>query len=487
MPAAHDIYVEQLCGLDYGTPLYYPEPDSRPNGGPIEIGDVGYVQKGLFTRLFNVTRSGDDPRQRYGVPKGFQPLTMGDIRTVDAALEPGPLKSEIVFSVDAGVGASGILQFLLPLDTSFHFKCTSDRGAVLFQETEMKRELVVQGLYPDEYMKKHCDAWLAFARENRIRLSFGELLLVTECSKTGAWASAVYANSAKEFGMSFSVGGSFSPYTPGVFTRGGVRHFGSILKRRSANRLTAGDPQPAKDHTVFFRAARLGTRDLYRKSLISILMHVIRNKISRKTLESQQLIVEPRNTDPHQEASSSSAPISQHEGSADKITLSDLPDFHPSIALLAMELENTDTECVVIHDDAWCHPSPEASRVIEDYRQFHFEDYKTLMALALDRQSSSSNYNSDSKPLLPAKKIPSGSHREKLNNIAKMNNWRVEWERQYTGSVDAVEWTSTVYIEEMACGTGRARDKGSADELAAKQAVEHQESLRKNIPRIGNR
>ncbi|KAG6811079.1 hypothetical protein H0H92_009107 [Tricholoma furcatifolium] len=229
---------------------------------------------------------------------------MGHIRTVDAALEPGPLTGKTIFGVVTDVGVSGTA---FPLDTTFRFKCTSDRGALFFQETQMKRELVVQDLYPDEYMKKHCDAWLAFARENRIRLSFGELLLVTECSKTGAWASAVYSDGSEEFSISFSVGSTFSPYTPRVLATAEFQ--GSTLNRRSAQRLTAGGPQPAKDHAVFFRAARLGKRDLYRKSLISVFMHVIRKKTSRKTLES---------------TSSFSAPISQYDGE-DKITLSDLP------------------------------------------------------------------------------------------------------------------------------------------------------------------
>jgi hypothetical protein len=47
MPAAHDIYAEQLDTLQRGHALYYPEPCQ----GTVEIGDVGYTKDGAFFRL----------------------------------------------------------------------------------------------------------------------------------------------------------------------------------------------------------------------------------------------------------------------------------------------------------------------------------------------------------------------------------------------------------------------------------------------------
>lgn len=105
MPAAYDIYSDQLRELRRGQPLYYPEPSAEE--GPVEIGDVGYTRQGAFCRLFNVARSGDDSAQTLGVPTGFQPLEMGRILTYDAALEPGPLHSKTIFRVHADVGTAG--------------------------------------------------------------------------------------------------------------------------------------------------------------------------------------------------------------------------------------------------------------------------------------------------------------------------------------------------------------------------------------------
>jgi hypothetical protein len=105
MPAAHDIYSDQLRELRRGHALYYPEPS--PDEGPVEIGDVGYTRQGAFCRLFNVSRSADDPAQILGVPEGYQPLSMGRIRNFEAALEPGPLHSKTIFTVNANVGSPG--------------------------------------------------------------------------------------------------------------------------------------------------------------------------------------------------------------------------------------------------------------------------------------------------------------------------------------------------------------------------------------------
>ena len=105
MPAAYDIYSEQLRELYRGHALYHPEPS--PDEGPVEIGDVGYTKQGTFCRLFNASRAADDPVQLYGVPEGFQPLVVGRVRTADAELEPGPLHSKTIFQVNCDIGSSG--------------------------------------------------------------------------------------------------------------------------------------------------------------------------------------------------------------------------------------------------------------------------------------------------------------------------------------------------------------------------------------------
>ena len=71
MAAAWDIYAEQLISLGYGHPQWFPEP--CPDAGEIRIGDVGYLRKGRFFRIFNAMLSANDPiNTRNGVPQSFE-------------------------------------------------------------------------------------------------------------------------------------------------------------------------------------------------------------------------------------------------------------------------------------------------------------------------------------------------------------------------------------------------------------------------------
>ncbi|KAF9461572.1 hypothetical protein BDZ94DRAFT_1138614, partial [Collybia nuda] len=177
--AAHDIYVDQLRDLRRGLPLYHPEPRAE---GPVEIGDVGYIKDGAFRRVFNVSKTASDPVQRFGVPDDFVQFDLG------------------------ATGARAPSYEILPAEASFHFNCSSKRGAILILEKQMDRTEAIQYRHLEAYIMQNCHSWHAFARDLGFRIGFGDLMFVTECSKAAVWSSAVYSNSTTEFGLSFSVG-----------------------------------------------------------------------------------------------------------------------------------------------------------------------------------------------------------------------------------------------------------------------------------------
>ncbi|KAG6907761.1 hypothetical protein DXG01_007515 [Tephrocybe rancida] len=384
MPAAHDIYAEQLSELRRGFPLYYPEPAS--DDGPMQIGDVRFLRQGAFHRLFNVSRSREDPAQRFGVPEGFERLDLGVIRSYDAALEPGPLHSKTVFTLNANVGAPGVV---LPMDASFRFQCTSKRGAILMQETQMNREEAVQTQLFEDYLQRHCQSWYDCARENHIPLGFGQIMLVTECSKTAAWSSAVYSNSVQEFGVSFSVGNAFVPCAANVSASASMERTGPIERRRSAQRPspTPDSPQPQNNHTAFFKALHLGTRQAYIRSLISLFMKIRNSKtvgLPDKFPEAPTSDLSMADSRPYAPSPSSPSFNEYLIGIAGK---PELPDFHPVSPLLARMMENTDVQCAIIHDNEWCSPVTGASQIIEEYVRFHFDDCDDLMHLSLEPET----------------------------------------------------------------------------------------------------
>lgn len=57
-PTTEVVYSQQLLKAGHGLPLWHPETD--PLSGEILIGDVGFVTKGKFVRMFNVTASAED-------------------------------------------------------------------------------------------------------------------------------------------------------------------------------------------------------------------------------------------------------------------------------------------------------------------------------------------------------------------------------------------------------------------------------------------
>jgi hypothetical protein len=69
-----DIFREQLAikyPLD-GHALWEPRP--RYPDKPVQVGDVGFIRKGKFCRLFNALLLENDPSHEFGVPEYHEPL-----------------------------------------------------------------------------------------------------------------------------------------------------------------------------------------------------------------------------------------------------------------------------------------------------------------------------------------------------------------------------------------------------------------------------
>ena len=99
MGRAATVYAEQLGVLQYGHPLWCPEPITGANKTEreVHIGDVGHIDvDGTFLPLFNITSDVTHPLNRGGVPSGFAPLQLdydASIKVSPGFLIPGPLCS----------------------------------------------------------------------------------------------------------------------------------------------------------------------------------------------------------------------------------------------------------------------------------------------------------------------------------------------------------------------------------------------------------
>ena len=72
--ADYDIFRERLAIKypSYGHALWEPSP--RNPDRPVRVGDVGFIRRGKFYRLFNALLSADDPTNVLGVPECHEPL-----------------------------------------------------------------------------------------------------------------------------------------------------------------------------------------------------------------------------------------------------------------------------------------------------------------------------------------------------------------------------------------------------------------------------
>ena len=79
MPADHSyiVYRDQLTSLSQGLALWDPNPPKDIYNN-VSIGDVGYLDKGTFIRMFNVMLPWNDPSNRtLGQPEFYESLDLG--------------------------------------------------------------------------------------------------------------------------------------------------------------------------------------------------------------------------------------------------------------------------------------------------------------------------------------------------------------------------------------------------------------------------
>ncbi|EED78985.1 predicted protein [Postia placenta Mad-698-R] len=219
MTSAQAVYFEQLSKLKYGYPLWDPEPQ---NGSvELQIGDVGIVFHGVFSRIFNAMRPEGDPLNVDGVPEGYLPLDLGRNppkmeRLND--LPPGPLCSHTITHIHASAEVSaGVAGHGASLD--FRFRCSDKQGAILITKEAIDRNFLLPNNRIVQYIRRHYKSWYQFAIQDRgYAIGIDDIMFVSGWAKTADWAVAAFTqggNSAElsfdgNFGKPASISASFS-------------------------------------------------------------------------------------------------------------------------------------------------------------------------------------------------------------------------------------------------------------------------------------
>ncbi|KAI0266125.1 hypothetical protein BC834DRAFT_969641 [Gloeopeniophorella convolvens] len=219
--ACYDVYRDQLAGLFHGHALWEPNPAGLYDH--VRVGDVGYVSQGHFLRMFNVLLPADDPGQSYGVPEGFEPLSMGPFGNIrHLALFHGDYCSNTVSSREHGIGAQ-IQVAPQGGGANASFKCKKNKGAVLSLPFNASREDAIRTKAFETYIRRHCDSWLAHAIVNDLGVDkLEDIILVTGCDRTNSWAMAAVMNAMHD--VDISLGAQAAGGIGGVNFRWGVSH-----------------------------------------------------------------------------------------------------------------------------------------------------------------------------------------------------------------------------------------------------------------------
>ncbi|KAM5541093.1 hypothetical protein V8D89_005226 [Ganoderma adspersum] len=178
--AAWTIYAKQLYPQGYGYPLWQPDPD--PKASPVDIADVGWLDKGGFFQLFNSRMKLEDAsRQVHArVPEGFVPFDPPDlfVSGPHPSLVAPPLcsetieTSEVSGSAQVESGSSGVVS----AGASFSFKCTANHGAFLMYSPEAYATDIKNEQYIINYIQEHFTHWMEFSQKLGLGLRDKDIL-----------------------------------------------------------------------------------------------------------------------------------------------------------------------------------------------------------------------------------------------------------------------------------------------------------------------
>ncbi|KIP05409.1 hypothetical protein PHLGIDRAFT_152182 [Phlebiopsis gigantea 11061_1 CR5-6] len=257
--SASHLYAEQLVRNGHGMPLWYPEPHEAT--GEVQIGDVGFIDNGVFFRLFNAMKSSTADINSNGVPQGFEPLppTGYTVHKTDNYLQEGPICTTSVSyqRIQAGVQAE-LSPVPLSLSTTYTFKRSSDKGAIAFMRKPATLERVVKSLHFVKYMLANYASWHAFARRTRgLYLSPEDIVLVYGHVKTSEWSlTAFNEHASTSSAIKFCVSAAGRLGAEFTFENGSTVHRSPEQRHSPLSPFHAESP-PRRDQCMFIRYYKL--------------------------------------------------------------------------------------------------------------------------------------------------------------------------------------------------------------------------------------
>ncbi|KAF7345423.1 Tkl tkl-ccin protein kinase [Mycena venus] len=386
-----ELYGRLLFPKKQGYPLFHPQPfDDLPEPARktgTEIGDVGLItQDGAFDPIFNILRGGDDPSNRFGVPRAFEQVLLGpkDIATHAQCHLPGSDISNTTISkrrLDFEAGTES--NVFLPVGAGAVVEVSTNSkqtGLLLLPDGASRWDLRPQQLFRD-YALKHAENWYTFVNGNLRRMAGnGDLYLVTGVTKSTSWGVAAVENHSSEGKLSLKlkaaqIGNGSATYTWEWESAGSSVNAGP--------RRRAGEEEWRDNQTVFLRGFKVTVRSmsLRRAAKVRAITQSKWSEMQSKgtfiPFSSQSQSSAPGTSLPsfqpqsseHNQNSLSPGPSSTRrsiESTSDDDTPS-LSCYHPSALINDYLLDSViDATVAVTHDDQWASVMTEQDSEVPD-------------------------------------------------------------------------------------------------------------------------
>ncbi|KAI6027975.1 hypothetical protein BKA83DRAFT_4236949 [Pisolithus microcarpus] len=162
-------------------------PDHYRDSG-LQIGDVGVIDRdGQFDVLFNIFKRKDNLLHHLrGVPKNFQPIQQGAIKSSDNAIPPRPVHSP---------GIERILESNKQSSADYEFDASAPAGAILILPNGAESHQLLSPEQFREVATKNALDWHEFAKKcYGVQYLDRSLYLVTGFYKAHSWSLGSFQN-----------------------------------------------------------------------------------------------------------------------------------------------------------------------------------------------------------------------------------------------------------------------------------------------------
>lgn len=139
------------------------------------------------------------------------------------------------------------------------FKCADEQGAVLVLQEDGAREALHPSKDLIQYIVCNHESWHRFAQDVfRLDIRESNILFVSGCIKTGAWALAAATHRAREGELVF--GGTFGTLGQATFSVSAEEQITMSVEHRCGPKSLKGDAEDKRDQCVFLHYYKVKRR-----------------------------------------------------------------------------------------------------------------------------------------------------------------------------------------------------------------------------------